>query len=156
MTIALIITFALLGITLLILEIFFLPGTTIAGIAGGLFILASIWVSFASFGNAVGWYTVAGIAIMITLSIFLFIRLGVMDKVSLKAEIDSKVEAKNKTVKEGDIGVAISRLAPIGNADINGFVVEVKSVMGFVDVGTGVKVVSADRQEVLVSPIAAD
>ncbi len=79
-----------------------------------------------------------------------------MDKVSLKAEIDSKVEAKNKTVKEGDIGVAISRLAPIGNADINGFVVEVKSVMGFVDVGTGVKVVSADRQEVLVSPIAAD
>lgn len=153
MTVALIITFALLGIALLVLEIFFLPGTTIAGIAGGLFILASIWVAFASFGSHIGWYTIAGIAIVLTLSIVLFIKLGVMDRVSLKAEIDSKVEAKNDMVKAGDIGVAISRLAPIGNAEINGVVVEVKSINGFVDVGTQIEIISADSQEILIRTI---
>ncbi len=153
MTVALIITFALLGIALLILEIFFLPGTTIAGIAGGLFILASVWVAFASFESHIGWYTIAGIAIVLTLSIVMFIKLGVMDRVSLKAEIDSKVEAKNEMVKVGDTGVATSRLAPIGNAEINGFIVEVKSITGFVDVGTRIEIISADRQEVLVRTV---
>lgn len=153
MTIALIIIFALLGIALIILEIFFLPGTTIAGIVGGLFILASIWVSFSSFGSHIGWYTTAGTAIMLTLSIVLFIKLGVMDKISLKIEIDSKVEAKDKVVKVGDRGVASSRLAPIGNAEINGFVVEVKSITGFIDVATHIEVISADKQEILVRAI---
>ena len=56
MPIALIITFAILGIALIVLEIFFLPGTTIAGVAGGLFLVASVWVAFASFGSDIGWY----------------------------------------------------------------------------------------------------
>lgn len=76
-----------------------------------------------------------------------------MDRVSLKTEIDSKVEAKNEMVKVGDTGVATSRLAPIGNAEINGFVVEVKSITGFVDVGTRIEIISADRQEVLVRTV---
>ena len=84
MPIALIITFAILGIALIVLEIFFLPGTTIAGVAGGLFLVASVWVSFASFGNDIGWYTIGIIALMLTASIYLFVKLVVMDKVYLK------------------------------------------------------------------------
>lgn len=153
MPIALIITFAILGIALIVLEIFFLPGTTIAGVAGGLFLVASVWVSFASFGNDIGWYTIGIIALMLTVSIYLFVKLGVMDKVSLKTEIDSKLDAKNQFVQVGDRGTASSRLVPMGNADINGQMVEVKSINGFIDVDADIEVVSADKQEILVRQI---
>lgn len=153
MPIALIITFAILGIALIVLEIFFLPGTTIAGVAGGLFLVASVWVAFASFGSDIGWYTIGIIALMLTVSIYLFVKLGVMDKVSLKTEIDSKLDAKNQFVQVGDRGMASSRLASMGNADINGQMVEVKSINGFIDVDADIEVVSADKQEILVRQI---
>lgn len=153
MPIALIITFAILGIALIVLEIFFLPGTTIAGVAGGLFLVASVWVAFASFGSDIGWYTIGAIALMLTVSIYLFVKLGVMDKVSLKTEIDSKLDAKNQFVQVGDRGTASSRLAPMGNADINGQMVEVKSINGFIDVDADIEVVSADKQEILVKQV---
>lgn len=153
MPIALIITFAILGIALIVLEIFFLPGTTIAGVAGGLFLVASVWVAFASFGSDIGWYTIGIIALMLTVSIYLFVKLGVMDKVSLKTEIDSKLDAKNQFIQVGDRGTASSRLTPMGNADINGQMVEVRSINGFIDVDADIEVVSADKQEILVKQV---
>ena len=41
----------------------------------------------------------------------------------------------------------------MGNADINGQMVEVKSINGFIDVDADIEVVSADKQEILVRQI---
>ena len=153
MNTALIIIFIILGIALLILEIFFLPGTSIAGIAGGAFLIVAVWVAFSAFGAKVGWYSVAGIIVVFGLSLYIFLKAGVMDKISLKTEIDGKVEAKDEIIKAGDRGIASSRLAPIGNAEIDGFVVEVKSITGFVDAGAEIEVISVNKQEILVKSI---
>ena len=149
MILALIITLIVLGIAFLLLEIFFLPGITIAGIAGGLCLAAAAWLSFSYYGATVGWYTVVAVVVIFSISVYLFIKTGVMDKISLRAEIKSTVEGKDTNIKV-DRGVSLSRLAPIGNAEINGKITEVKSIRGFVDADTDIEVIAADKQEILV------
>ena len=46
MDITLVIVFMLLGIIFFLLEIFFLPGISVGGVAGVLFVGASIWYAF--------------------------------------------------------------------------------------------------------------
>ena len=150
MILALIITLIVLGIAFLLLEIFFLPGITIAGIAGGLCLAAAAWLSFSYYGATVGWYTVVAVVVIFSISVYLFIKTGVMDKISLRAEIKSTVEGNDTNIKVGDRGVSLSRLAPIGNAEINGKITEVKSIRGFVDADTDIEVIAADKQEILV------
>ena len=150
MILALIITLIVLGIAFLLLEIFFLPGITIAGIAGGLCLAAAAWLSLSYYGATVGWYTVVAVVVIFSISVYLFIKTGVMDKISLQAEIKSTVEGKDTNIKVGDRGVSLSRLAPIGNAEINGNITEVKSIRGFVDADTDIEVIAADKQEILV------
>jgi membrane-bound ClpP family serine protease len=65
-----------------------------------------------------------------------------MDKVSLHTTIDStSATTAQLSVKVGDKGKALTRLALIGNAEINGAVVEVKSSGEFLDPGTPIVVV---------------
>ena len=136
MILALIITLIVLGIAFLLLEIFFLPGITIAGIAGGLCLAAAAWLSFSYYGATVGWYTVVAVVVIFSISVYLFIKTGVMDKISLQAEIKSTVEGKDTNIKVGD--------------EINGEITEVKSIRGFVDADTDIEVIAADKQEILV------
>ena len=49
-------------------------------------------------------------------------------------------------------GRALTRLALIGNAEIDGKNVEVKSAGGFIDEGTPIRVISVQDALILVSP----
>ena len=53
-------------------------------------------------------------------------------------------------LQPGDEGVAVTRLALIGNADIGGRLVEVKSADGFLDEGTPVIVVRVEDAQITV------
>ena len=150
MDIALIILFVVLGVALLLLEIFFLPGITIGGIAGGGFMIAAIWVAFANFGNTIGWLTLIISFAILAIFVALFIKGKFWKRISLNTEIDSKVEHQNLVVQVGEKGVAISRLAPIGNANFSGNVLEVKSLSGFIDVGSEVEAMEVTENEILV------
>ena len=149
MDIALIIVFVVLGVALLLLEIFFLPGITISGIAGAGFMIAAIWVAFAK-GATIGWLTlIVSIALLATF-VALFIKGKFWKRISLNTEISSKIEHQNLAVQVGEKGVAISRLAPIGNANFSGNVLEVKSLSGFIDVGSEVEAMEVSESEILV------
>ena len=53
---------------------------------------------------------------------------------SVKQNFDSKVDrSAEDSVKVGDIGISTTRLAQIGYAEINGKIVEVKSIDGFLN-----------------------
>ena len=60
--------------------------------------------------------------------------LKTLDKLALKKDITSKIDnsAANK-IKVGDMGITTTRLAQIGYAEINGNIVEVKSIDGFLN-----------------------
>ena len=150
MYLTIIILFALIGVSLILVEIFLLPGTTLAGFAGAGFMAGAAWIAFSYVGSMAGWITIFAMTAILLPAIVVFIKLGIMDKTSLKAEIDGKVETKENFAEVGQVGIAYSRLAPIGNADFSGKIVEVKSVEGMIQAGTPIEVVSVGKQEILV------
>jgi len=153
MDIALVIVFMLLGIIFFLLEIFFLPGISVGGVAGVLFVGASIWYAFSHLGPTAGLITIAGGVVAMGFAIWAFVRSKALDKMSLRAEVDGKVDAlKNSHLSVGEIGVTVSRLAPIGKVRFGTEVVEAKSVDGFIDQSVTVEIVEVSIYGVVVRP----
>ena len=151
MDIALVIVFMLLGIIFFLLEIFFLPGISVGGVAGVLFVGASIWYAFSHLGPTVGLITIAGGVVAMGFAIWAFVRFKALDKMSLNRELDGKVDALNGiTLSVGDKGVTVSRLAPIGKVRFGTEVVEAKSQDGFIDQTVTVEIVEVSTYGVLV------
>ena len=77
-----------------------------------------------------------------------------LDKVALKKDIEGKVDRDAEhRVKVGDQGVAVTRLALFGQAEINGDLVEVKSCDGFLNPKTPIKVVRINDGNILVEKL---
>jgi len=153
MDMTLVIVFMLLGIVFFLLEIFFLPGISIGGIAGVLFVGAAVWYAFSHIGPTAGLITIIGGVIAMGFAIWAFVRSKALDKMSLHAEVDGKVDAlKNSHLSVGEIGVTVSRLAPIGKVRFGTEVVEAKSVDGFIDQSVAVEIVEVSIYGVVVRP----
>ncbi len=150
MDIALLSLFLLLGVIFLILEIFLLPGFGIGGVAGIGFIGVAIWYAFTYVGVTAVWVTSGASILLLILGIWLFLRFKVLDKISLKAEIDGTADNKVSQIKEGDTGIARTRLAPMGNARFGDLDVEVKSEDGYIDAGTPIVVSQVNSTNVCV------
>ena len=64
-----------------------------------------------------------------------------VDKLSLKKTIDYRPEPlKGLDLKAGDEGVALTRLALIGNAEFNGRIIEVRSSGDFIEQKSKIRV----------------
>lgn len=141
-----------LGIFLLLAEIFFLPGITVAGFAGALSLLGGIIYAFVYIGNTAGIIT-TGSSVVIGVGAFVYlIKSNAMSRIALNTDIDSKVDQSDlMKVKEGDRGIALSRLNPIGKVEVGDVIVEAKSFDGeFIDEGQTVEVIKVTGTNVLV------
>lgn len=134
MEIAITIILVLLATVLLTVEVALIPGFGVAGVLGVLSMLASVFYAFFVVGDVAGWITII-VSGLICVSLFLWALYGKsLDRLALKKNIDSNVKGDElDKIKVGDRGVAKTRLALIGEANINGEVVEVKSEMGFIN-----------------------
>ena len=124
------------GLILFIIEVFLIPGISVAGIASACSLLYAIYYAFDSLG------TQAGITIIgITGITIWFMKGKTVDKLALKQTLDYKPNPlKGVDIHVGDIGTTITRLTLIGNAEINGHILEVQSADGFIDEKTPIKV----------------
>ena len=88
------------------------------------------------------------VAVLICIALFLWALYGKsLDKMALKKNIESTVNEQDMSrFAVGDRGVTRTRLALIGEALINGQIVEVKSEGGFID----------ERQEIEIIRISGD
>lgn len=141
MDILIIVVLIIAAVILFLVELFVIPGISIAGLLAGGCIIFANYYAFAYLGTMGGFITLGISALACIGSLILFMRSKTLDKIALKKNITSKVDrtAEDK-VKVGDTGVAITRLALIGNAEIEGNIVEVKSVDGFLNEKTPVVV----------------
>ncbi len=122
------------GILFFIIEVFFVPGITIAGIAAAICLLYANYYAFANLGLTAGFLTLAASAAGCIAVITWFMHSKTIDRLSLKKDINSKVNnPAEKGIRVGDTGTTATRLALIGNAEINGQLVEVKSMEGLID-----------------------
>lgn len=139
------------GIAFMLVEIFLLPGLSIAGVAGIIFLIGGVYYAYAFIGTPAGNFTLFASILFMGVGVWIFLKSRALDKMSLKTNIEGKNDPlQNIVINIGDEGVAVSRLAPMGKIKINGAVVEAKTMDDFIDEGTMVKVIKVQSTNVLV------
>lgn len=134
MDILIIVSLIVAGLLLFAIEVFLIPGISLAGLASAGCILYANYYAFDTLGTLPGIITLVVSALGIIAVTVWFMRSKTVDKLSLKKTIDYRPEPlKGLDLKVGDEGIAITRLALIGNAEFNGHIIEVRSADGFID-----------------------
>lgn len=155
MDIAIVCILLIVGIVFFLIELFLLPGISIAGIVGALFVGGAVYYAYAFVGTLVGTITLVGGLVLFAIAVWWFMRSKALDKMSLKTDIDGKVEPlKGLDIKVGDKGVTMSRLAPMGKVKINNAVVEAKTNDDFVDPNEKIIVLEVYNTNVLVERLS--
>lgn len=139
MDIILISTLFVLCVFFMALEIFIIPGTSLAGIVSAACLIGANVLVFDSYGLSAGIIVLAASLIVCLVAGIWMLRSKALDRISLKLTIDSTAATEEQlSVKVGDRGIALTRLALIGNADFDGKIVQVQSADGFLDEKTPV------------------
>ena len=141
----------LVGVALLLVEMFLIPGLSIAGIGGLIFLGGAIYYAYANIGPDAGHLTLLAGFIMMVIAVWIFVRSKALERMSLKTEIESKNDPlKGIDVKVGDVGTTSSRLAPMGKIKVHGQVVEAKALDDFIDQDVEVVIIKVQSTNVLV------
>lgn len=144
----------LLAVALVILELFFLPGLSLAGLAAVFFYGGALYYAFAHLGITAGIITLAGAIVVTWLLIYCFLHSRMLDKMKLKTEIDGTAPTNvSQTINVGDKGLALSRLNPMGTVLIDGRAVEAHSTGEYIEESTPVWVIKVEPAAVVVSPV---
>lgn len=139
------------AILLILLEIFLLPGITVAGIGGALFAVGGVIYAY-TIGASVGHITLLASVVIFAIIFVWLLRSKSFNRVALKTDVDSKLTSSRELgIEKGDEGITLSRLAPIGKALIKDITVEAKSTGEFIDEDTPIVVIRVDGYNVLVT-----
>ncbi len=140
----------IVAIALLLLEIFMLPGITVAGIGGLIFAAGGLIYAY-SVSLLVGNVTLGTSVAAFVAAFAWLMRSKSFSRVALNTDIDSKLTSSRELgIVPGDEGITLSRLAPIGKALIKGITVEAKALDELIDEGIPVVVMQVEGYNVIV------
>lgn len=124
----------LVGLLLMILEIFVIPGSGVAGIVGLASMAIGIWLAYSRQGPEAGHITLGVTLAINVIGLGIALRSKTWKKAMLKTVNSGKVnEIKTGELKIGDVGITISRCAPMGKAEFNNTYYEVSTLSEFID-----------------------
>lgn len=151
MGILFIIALVISALLLLLVELFVIPGSSLAAILSAICLTWAVAYAFINISALAGIITLIIALILGSCVLITFMRSKTLDKVALTEEVSSTVDRSVAAqVQVGDKGYAVTRLALIGNAEINGHVVEVRSADGFLNEKTPVVVTCVTDNEIIV------
>lgn len=154
MEILIVISLIVAGLLFFAVEVFLVPGISLAGIASAISMLYAIYYSFANLGIQGGVLTLVASVIGIVVVTWWFMRSKTVDKLSLNKSLDFKPNPlEGLDIKVGDQGTAITRLTLIGNAEFNGHLIEVQSADGFIDEKTSIVITRIKDNQVFVKAV---
>ncbi len=146
-----------IALTLAILEIFFLPGITIAGICSLVFYGGGIYYAHSVFGPNGAVITLLIAALVTIVVIIGFMRSRNLDKIALHTEIDSVVPSPiTPDIKVGDTGTTLSRLNPMGKILVGPHTLEAQAENELIDEETPVRIIRIEPNVVIVSRLDRD
>lgn len=154
MGILFIIALVISALLLLLVELFLIPGSSLAAILSAICLVWAVAYAFINISALAGIITLIIAVILGSCMLIAFMKSKTLDKVALTEDVASTVDRTVAAqVKVGDKGFAVTRLALIGNADINGHIVEVRSADGFLNEKTPVVVTRVSDNEIIVEKI---
>jgi membrane-bound ClpP family serine protease len=149
-----VIALLLLGILLLLLEILFVPGTTIVGVGGIVLLAIGIYLAYDFISVTAGHISLASSVAVLFLSLIVLLKGKTWQRMALDTTVDGKgVEQVEKLVAVGDRGKTISRLNPIGKALFGEKILEVSTTGGFVGEDEAIEVVKVEQNKIKVKTV---
>lgn len=150
----LLITLILVGLLLVLAEVFLIPGLGVTGILGLLSMAGSCWYAFHAFDNTTGCIVLAVVLVSLLVIFILMLRAKTWKRMTLDTNIDAKaVESAEEKFYIGDRGRAITRLAPMGTVRFHAETCEAKALEGMIDPGTEVEIVLIEDNRIIVKPV---
>lgn len=142
------------GLLLIVAEIIFVPGTTLVGLFGLIFLIVGIGFSFSYFGSETGWITVGASAVASGLVFYYSFKGNVWSRFSLKGSSKGKLnEGEMDLVAVGMEGQTVSALRPVGKAEIGNKLYEVKTLGEYLASGNKIRVIKVISNQIIVEPI---
>jgi len=142
------------GLSLVIIEIIFVPGTTLVGIMGFLFQVAGVYLGFEYFDKTTAWGILIGSVVLSVAAVVLTLRTRAWERFSLKRTLQDKVnEGLTTELGVGDTGITTSVLRPIGKAEIKDAEYEVSTIGNYLDTGQNIEIIKIEGNKIIVKPI---
>lgn len=151
---SIVISLVAVGLILLLVEILFVPGTTLVGLVGFIVLGVGVGLSFKYFGRETGWMTLGVTSVIAGLTLYVSFKSNLWSRFALKSAITSKVNEDPVGLSVGEEGVALSALRPIGKAEIGRRSFEVKTLGTYVDSGKRIRIIQINSNQIIVEPLS--
>lgn len=153
MSLSILILFILLGLILILLDLFFIPGGVVAFFGLGLIIFAD-YQSFQDYGTTVGMLFTSISGIASGLLIWQFFRPSFWNRFGPKGEITGKMNTEDlEKVKLGDTGMTVGMIRPSGHARFGNDIVEVHAKNEMIEEHKKIEVIAIESNRIIVKQI---
>ena len=156
----------LIGVGLIVLEIFVIPGFGVAGILGIIMMLGSVFFVFDKvheFSTAVLWLSISVIltSALVILAAFFLPETRLFQRFALSTVMDTQMGYHSSSAEDfqaylGQSGTALTPLRPSGTARIGDKRVDVVTVGDFISQNSNVKVVEVEGPKIFVEAVEDD
>jgi len=154
---AAVIALLVLGVLLLLIEVIFVPGTTIVGIGGVILLIIGVYLAYDTIGEVAGHLSIASALLAILLSLGVLLKGRTWERMALDSRLTERVDpGAGQTLAVGQRGVTESRLNPVGKAVFGDQVVEVHSSGAFIGEATPIEVAHVSAGRIIVRKIVDD
>lgn len=148
----------ILGVVLLLIEIFLIPGFGLTGISGIILIFVSIFFTLG--GGEKALYSIGVVAaillVLFVILLILFPRLPIWKKLGLKERLETEKGYTSYTKIDelvGKEGIVLTTLRPAGTIEIDGKRYDALSLGEFIEKGTKIKVIKVEGGKIIVEKI---
>lgn len=145
-----VIAMILLGVVLLAVEIFIIPGFGISGILGLVALIGASVLSFHRLGTMAGALTIGGGAIIAGLMFFLLPKTRAARAMVLTQQHNENVADRSLHALVGQYGVALTTLRPAGTVQVNGQPIDVVTDGEYIEQGTDVRIARVEGLRAIV------
>lgn len=140
-----------IGWLLLFLEVFLIPGITVLAAVGTITMIGGVVLAYSHFGVVAGTATLAITAIFSALSIVIGFKTGLFKAFTLKDTVKGKMNLIDESkIKEGDVGIALSKIGPIGKGLFDDVTYEVQSMGEYIDEGNPIEVIKIEWNKIFI------
>lgn len=154
MDLTIVVAIIILGLLIIMAEVFLIPGTTIVGILGFLVVLVGITIGYATLGTRKGHYLLVVSMVATGLLLFIGFKMYTSQRFALKERIDSKVNVPEEApLLPGTEGITVTSLRPTGKVRFGHKLYLAYAIDDFIQPETKVKVVKTEQNKIFVKPV---
>ncbi|SMB93477.1 protein of unknown function DUF107 [Hymenobacter roseosalivarius DSM 11622] len=141
----------LFGLLFLVVEVLFIPGTTLVGLIGFGLLVVGVWLGYRDLGSTVGHYTLLFSVVAAGVMLYIGLRPKNLHRFALTDVNDGRVrDVRRPDVQPGTAGRALSALRPAGTVLFGEDRREAATRGEFLDAGTPVRVLGIEQNRIIV------